>query len=155
MPADADQPKIIIDSDWKSQAQAEKERLAEKEQHEAAGPGGPDGLPPADFRGLLGSLATQALLYMGAYPDPETGRALVALDYAKHYIDLMGVLEAKTKGNLSPEEQEEMSGVLQELRMRFVQLAGMVEKAQREGTMGRAPAGQGPAGPMSGGLGTT
>lgn len=147
MPDPGEQPKIIIDSDWKSQAQAEKERLAQKESEQAAkkpaGARGPHDMPPADFRTLVGSLATQALLYLGAFPDPETGRAVVAFDLAQHYIDLLGLLETKTKGNLTKDEEGELTGVLQELRMRFVEILDAVAKADKEGALRKS------AGPMS------
>ena len=71
-----DQPKIIIDSDWKAEAQAEKEKLAEQEaaSAEEGGPAGAQGkLPPADFRTLVGMLASQAIMYMGGVADPQTG----------------------------------------------------------------------------------
>ncbi len=134
----AEQPKIIIDSDWKAEAQAEKERLSQEaeERQDKSGAVGPDGLPPADFKGLLGALAVQALSYLGAFPDPQTGRAVVALDYAKHHIDLLEVLEKKTAGNLEKDEDEELTQILNELRMRFVQIAQAVA-AQGEG--GGAP----------------
>lgn len=130
-----EQPRIIVDSDWKSSAQAEKEKLAAQEQAsggKSGRSGGPQGMPPADFRTLVGSLGTQALMYMGGIADPETGRAIVALDYARHYIDLLGVLEEKTKGNLDEDESADITEVLAELRARFVQLTGMVADAQRE-----------------------
>ena len=138
--AEGEQPKIIIDSDWKAQAQAEKQRLAAEEEKRAAesprqGRGGQSGMPPPDFRTLVGMLATQALMYMGAIPD-EQGRAMVSLEVASHYIDLLATLEEKTKGNLDEEESEELTGVVQELRARFVQLTGLVEKAEREQAAG-------------------
>lgn len=152
----ADKPRIIVDSDWKSQAQAEKERLTAQEEsrRQAAPPrppgmgaaaiagqpgaqsvaGGPEeeALPPPDFRTLVGSLVTQALLYMGAIPDPETGRGIVAPEYAKHYIDLLSMLEQKTKGNLTPEESAEITEVLHELRMRFVKVAELVTRMEEK-----------------------
>ncbi len=148
MPDPAEKPKIIIDSDWKSQAQAEKERLAEQEQKAPpGGRGGPDDMPPADFRALVGSLATQALLYMGAFPDPETGRAVVSLEYAKHAIDMLGVLADKTKGNLNDEEQQDLTEVLSELRQRFVHLTGYVAEARRKqaSEAGKTPGGAPPS----------
>jgi len=146
--AEADKPKLIIDSDWKAQAQAEKEKLAEQEKQRAqeAGHADPHGMPPADFRTLVGMLATQALMYMGAIPD-EQGRAMVALDVAAHYTDMLAMLEEKTKGNLEKEEQEELSEVVRELRARFVQLTGMVAEARRRQASGEAPA--------SGGMGAS
>ncbi len=138
-PDKTDAPKIIVDSDWKSQAQAEKERLASKEAAtpqkpsgaaRPSGAGSPDDLPPADFRTLIGSLATQALLYLGGFPDPETGRAMVALDLAQHYIDLIALLEEKTKGNLTPEETTELREVAHDLRLRFVQITEALSRAE-------------------------
>lgn len=121
-------PEIIVDSDWKAEAQKEKERLAEAETHAAETGSGGRSMPPADFRSLLGSLATQAIMYLGGIPDPD-GRAIVAPEYAKHYIDLLGVLEAKTKGNLTDEESKELTGVLHELRVRFVEIVQGVAAA--------------------------
>ncbi|TVQ60121.1 MAG: DUF1844 domain-containing protein [Phycisphaerales bacterium] len=150
-----EQPKIIVDSDWKSQAQAEKERLTEQEAaRPAKGAAGadPQGMPPADMRTLVGVLATQALMYLGGFPDPETGRAIVALDYARHYIDLLGVLEEKTKGNLSADEAQEIKEVLHELRTRYVRLSGYVEES-RKGDAGQAPGGEAPGETPGGGPG--
>ena len=127
-----EQPKIIVDSDWKAEAQKEKERLVEAEQAtEAENAGGEGGLPNADFRGLVGSMATQAMMYLGAFPD-EQGRAIFAPEYARHYIDLLAVLEEKTKGNLTEEESKELTGVVHELRVRFVQIVQGVAAAQDE-----------------------
>lgn len=137
-----DPPKIIIDSDWKAEAQAEKERLSEQEKKSAAASDAH--LPEADFRGLLGSLATQAMMYLGAFPDEE-GRAIFAPEYARHYIDLLGVLEEKTKGNLTDEESKELTGVLHELRVRFVEIVQSVAAASAQ----RAGAGR-PGGPTVG-----
>lgn len=161
------QPKLIIDSDWKAQAQAEKAKFAEQEktspekQSDGAGQEGEEGLPPANFRGLLGSLVTQALLYMGGIPDPQTGQPIVSLEYAKHYIDLLEVLQEKTKGNLEDDEKQELEGVLAELRSRFVQIVQAVEQHMSEqgqqggptgpgGMAGLGDAGAGPKSPFTG-----
>lgn len=145
-PAASGAPKLIIDSDWKSQAQAEKEKLAAKEAEKAkaapaagassaatgqqAGPGGPGGekLPPADWQALLGTMVSQTLMYMGAYPDPESGRPIVSLEYAKFHIDLIDVLLQKTKGNLTEQESTDLTQVVSELRMRYVELSQAVAK---------------------------
>lgn len=142
---DSQQPKIIIDSDWKAQAQAEKERLAAKEKEKEAqkpqAPGGAAGdagaMPPADFMSLVGTLATQAILYLGGIPDPQTGRAIVSPDHARLYIDLLQVLETKTKGNLTAEESSELTAILNELRLRFVE----INKAIAEAAKARAAGG--------------
>lgn len=136
-------PGLAIDSDWKAQAQAERDRLAAEEQKKAAAqPGGERGkLPPADFPALVGTLITQALMYMGAFPDPETGRAIVSLDHARFHIDLLAVLEAKTKGNLSATEAEEISGAVAELRARFVEISQAVTEAMKKRGPGAAAGG--------------
>ena len=148
-----DQPKIIIDSDWKAEAQAEKEKLAEQEAA-SAGEGDPQGaggkLPPADFRTLVGMLASQAIMYMGGVADPQTGKAMFDPEASTHLIDLLAVLEEKTKGNLSDEESKELSGVLHELRSRFVELAQMIAQQQGMGTPGALGGMPGGGGPVTG-----
>jgi hypothetical protein len=151
-------PKIIVDTDWKSQAQAEKERLAaaEKAKAEQARPaaaGAPGGqgeqMPVPDFIELVRMLATQSLMYLGAFPDPETGRRLVSLELAHFNIDLLGILEQKTKGNLTDEEQKYITHVLYELRMQAVEIAKAVAKAVEQGKISPSggPPGAMPAGP--------
>ena len=128
-------PKLHIDSDWKAEAQAEKERLAaavEEKVTEGAAPASGE-LPPADFKSLMGLLASQAIMGLGAYTDPQSGGVVIDLPGAKFAIDLLGVLEEKTKGNLSDEETDEVSKVLAELRSRFVQVAQLVAQQQAEG----------------------
>lgn len=129
-----DTPKIIVDSDWKQQAQAEKERLAqaEKAKGEQAG-SAQDPNRPVDFIDLVQSLASQALLYMGAIPDPESGRAVLAPEMARMSIDMLGVLETKTKGNLTEEESSALTDVLRELRFQFVEVSRAIAKAIQEG----------------------
>jgi hypothetical protein len=143
-------PGLQVDSDWKNQAAAEKEKLAAQT---ASKPGakksaGGREMPPADFKSLLGTVVTQALLYMGAFPDPQTGRAIVSLEYAAFHIDLLSVLEEKTRGNLSEEEQTELTQVTHELRLRFVELQQAVaEMALERAKGGPAGAGIGPIKP--------
>ena len=135
--SDPDAPKLIIDDDWKSSAQAEKEKLAaaEKDQAEQAAKAGPGGIPEQiGFKELISLFATQALMYLGAIPD-QSGRAMVSLEVAKLNIDLLAVVQEKTKGNLSPEEQEMIDGTVNELRMQFVEVTKAVAKAAQEGTL--------------------
>ena len=126
MPESDETPKIHIDSDWKAQAQAEKKKLAEqsKSSPEAGGADLGDGeLPPANFETLLSTFITQCLFAMGAIPDPQTGQPVLHLDLARHHIDMLTVLEEKTKNNLSDDESKMLSGALYELRSRYVQVA--------------------------------
>lgn len=144
MTDDANENRLIIDSDWKSEAQAERERL--DEQTAAQSPksaGAPGEMPEPDFRGLVGMIASQALMYMGAVADPQSGRAIFDPVYARHMIDLLGVLDEKTKNNLSDEESKELTEILRELRSRFVELAHLV--AEQQAQQPNPPAGQDPA----------
>ena len=125
----AETPKIQIDSDWKAQAQAEKQKLSEKAKTAAPakaggapGAGGQQGVPPASIEVLINTLVTQALFYMGAIPDPRTQQRVQHLDLARHQIDMLTVLEEKTKGNLSEDEANMLSGAAYELRNRYIQL---------------------------------
>ena len=123
-------PKILVDTDWKAEAQAEKERLTKKAD-EAASTGGqrPGQMPPASFQMLVGTLASQAVKGLGAVRDPKSGGVVVDLEGARFAIDLLGVIEEKTKGNLSDDESKELAQALAELQNRFVQVSDAV-KAQ-------------------------
>lgn len=133
--SDPDAPKIIVDDDWKSSARAEKEKLAATEREMAEQKQGQSGLPEKlGFKELISLFATQALMYLGAIPD-QSGRAMVSLEVAKLNIDLLGVVQEKTRGNLSEDEQEMIDGTINELRMQFVEVARAVEKAAADGTL--------------------
>lgn len=167
--ADGDQPKIIVDDDWKSQAQAEKAKLAEQAAAEAeksksqpGGGGGESGLPEeVGFVDLVRMLATQSLMYMGAFPDPQTGKAMVSLEVARLNIDLLAVMQEKTMGNLDEKEKEMLDGTLHELRVQFVEIAKAIQQAQAEGRIGPDGTMQAPPGaagdpgqmPPTGGMG--
>jgi hypothetical protein len=113
------EPKIIIDSDWKEEAQHEKERLAELENETP-----PGGVPEqVSFTHLINLLAMQAIVGMGGMQDPSTGKPIPADPMmARFHIDLLGLLEEKTKGNLEDDEKSLLSQSLHELRMMFVQV---------------------------------
>ena len=129
---DGSSPEIHVDSDWKAQAQAEKEKLADAEE-KVAQKAEERKLPEADFKGLMGILASQALLGLGAQADPSGKGVMVDLQGAKYTIDLLVMLEEKTAGNLSEEDAGELKQVVQELQARFVQIAQMVESQMQEG----------------------
>ncbi|MHC4142258.1 MAG: DUF1844 domain-containing protein [Planctomycetota bacterium] len=139
----SEEPKIQIDSDWKAEAQAEKERLAEKEQAQAEREPDqrPGELPQPDFRALVGTLASQAIMGLGAVGDPKTGRVVIDLVTSRFSIDLLGVLEEKTKGNISEDEAKELTQTLAELRARFVQISNLVAQQSVAETQGEAPQG--------------
>lgn len=77
-------------------------------------------LPPATFEFLVFSLRTQAEVSLGLLQVGEEKQEK-NLGLARHFIDVLGVLQEKTKGNLSIEEQRLLDNSLTELRFRFVQ----------------------------------
>ncbi|MFQ5597610.1 MAG: DUF1844 domain-containing protein [Nitrospiria bacterium] len=77
---------------------------------------------PVNFSSFILSLATSALIHLGEEADPSTGRKSVDILNAKQAIDLISLLEEKTTGNLSPEEENLISQLLYTLRMKFVSL---------------------------------
>jgi hypothetical protein len=87
-----------------------------------AGARGERGMPEASFPTLVNSLVTQILLYLGDLT-PRGVEPQINLDMAKFNVDLLGVLEEKTKGNLAPEEQKLLDNALYETRMRYVSVA--------------------------------
>ena len=116
-----EEPKIIVDDDWKSQVEREKEELKDSGNgSESEGKAEEHELPPASFMVLMSTLATQAMAAMGLIPDPMTGQPSVNLPMAKHFIDLLGMLQEKTQGNLTEEEANHLRDGLHQLRMIFV-----------------------------------
>ena len=118
----ATEKRIIIDEDWKARVQAEKEAVATSSQPQPE----PEKrkrspLPEPSFPLLLASLATQALAALGVMPHPETNKAEADLEQAKHVIDTLGILEEKTKGNLTPEEKRYLDSLLFDLRLQYVE----------------------------------
>jgi len=132
-----EEKKIIIDEDWKSQVQAEKEQLERKKQQrpgaeaedatETASPG--QSLPPATLSTLCTTLAAQAMMSMGQMPNPLTGRAEIHIEHARHYIDTLEMLEKKTEGNRTPEEITLFSQLLHELRLGYIEAQKAVASA--------------------------
>ncbi len=133
--------KLHVDAGWKEQVRADKEKLAgELRQREAAEesnrrkreagviggeseerPQGPGRVPEASFEALIQTFATQALLFLSSEKDPRTGESLQDFDLAKHAIDLLGIIEEKTRGNLTENEKGLLDRTLYQLRMAYVQ----------------------------------
>jgi hypothetical protein len=117
---DKKEKKIIIDEDWKVQAQKEKEILAAQEKVEEEKEGERPPLPPADFTGLVSMLTTQAFFSLGILRAKDDKEVPVDLDLAKYNIDMLEVLEQKTKGNITDDEGKLLENALHQLRMAFV-----------------------------------
>jgi len=78
-------------------------------------------LPPVDFHTFVLSLGSSALLHLGELEHPDAGGPRKDLPLAKHTIDILAMLEAKTKGNLTPAEEKLMESLLYDLRLRYVE----------------------------------
>jgi len=126
-----EEKKIIIDEDWKQQAQKEKEKLAEEEakaekakeskkteEQQAKRP-----LPPADFTGLVSMLATQAFFAMGVLRAEDDEEREPDLNAAKYNIDMLEIIQKKTENNLTEQESDLLQNTLHQVRMTFVKLS--------------------------------
>jgi hypothetical protein len=120
--------KIIVDEDWKHEAQREKEILAaqeeteKKQEQEENGPRGP--LPEGNFAALISMLTTQALFALGLLQIKGQEKRQPDLELARYNIDMLETLEEKTKGNLTEEEAIVLANTLNDLRMGYVKVAG-------------------------------
>ncbi|HXM46641.1 MAG TPA: DUF1844 domain-containing protein [Pyrinomonadaceae bacterium] len=84
---------------------------------------------PASFLSLIMSLASNAAASLGMMPHPVTGETGVDLKTAKHWIDVLGMLEEKTHGNLDPQEAQVMESLLADLRMQYVSFTNAPQPA--------------------------
>jgi len=76
------------------------------------------------FATFVISLSTQALALLGEIPDPIQGRTVVDLEGARQFIDILGILQDKTRGNLDARENALLDGALYDLRMKYVERSG-------------------------------
>ena len=90
---------------------------------------GGDELPQARLDLFIQGLAMEALIGLGDAPHPATRKQAVNLPHAKYLIDLLGILEEKTKGNLSVDEERLFKDLLYQLRMRYLNKSGGVAPA--------------------------
>ncbi len=129
--------RIIIDEDWKEQAQAEKEalqrQLEEKKRQQEAGQAagaqtGGQTIPPASFASLVSSVAMQAALALQGM-QVEGGPAVPPdLPLARHLIDTLEILQQKTKGNLTDDEAKMLHDVITELQLLYVETVSQLSK---------------------------
>ncbi len=129
----SEEKKIIVDEDWKSQVAAERESLqqatAETPAATGAGETAPPGdaaaqMPPASLEMLVSTLATEALVALGQLPHPATQRTAKNPAQARYAIDMLEMLQQKTKGNLDAAEERMFTDLLHQLRMLFVATPG-------------------------------
>ena len=129
----SEEKKIIIDEDWKSQVESEKEALA-KDKSESPQPADEaQAMPAPSFEMLLTTLATEAMMSLGQLPNLANEKVEINFPQARYVIDMMQMLEEKTKGNLTQAEQDAITALLHQLRMMFVsvqQMQGLTPAAE-------------------------
>ncbi len=140
-PAVPAQAEAAGDSDSKAQAESPVETPAESP---AASPdeSGMDeseeellgAADPASFANFMMSIASNAASSLGMMEHPVTGKREVDLELGKHWIDILGMLQQKTRGNLLAQEQEVLEGLLADLRMQFVSLTNATPPLARKFT---------------------
>ena len=140
-----EKPKLIVDEDWKNEANREKEKLA-AQQAEAAKAKAEQAAKPIEFSDVVRLMASQAAMYLGVIPEPQSQQRILAPDMAKTHIDILGVLEEKTKGNLTEEESQMITQTIAELQHQFVEVSKAVAQAAQDGTLEQ----MGQANPMGG-----
>ena len=99
-----------VDESWKEDVVREKGKREP----------GPTPKSSIDFTNFLTSLGYQTLMHLGELPSPGTQERNVDLEAAKETIDLLVLLQSKTRGNLTPQEEQAFKTLLSELQMKFV-----------------------------------
>ena len=112
-PADAERPKKSTPSKPRESKPPQDARSRQPEGGEH---------PTIDFMSFVVSLATNAMAALGALP-PEAGKDLpLNPDLAREYIDILSMLQEKTRGNLTPQEDQALQRIITDLRLNFVKL---------------------------------
>ena len=90
-----------------------------------------DARDPASFVSFLMSIASNAASALGMMEHPVTHQRDVDIELGKHWIDILGMLQKKTEGNLAPQEKRMLEGLLADLRMQYVSLINSPQQARR------------------------
>lgn len=128
-------PEKKVDESWKEEVEKEKRvaaasappkqdapgSAAQAKPQPKSKPSSPRAAGEPNFITLISSLAMQAYAGLGEAEDPIRGRSPINLAQAKYMIDILGILEEKSQGNLTEEEAEALTTLLYELRMKFME----------------------------------
>jgi hypothetical protein len=109
-----------VDEDWKKRAQSERESV-KAAMDAAAEEVDAEGMPAADLLTLISSFVAQASIHLGLVEHPIHKEVRRDLRQARYAIDMLGVIEEKTRGNLTEEEKRFLETVLTDMRLRFVE----------------------------------
>jgi len=103
--------------------QAEEEEFTEEDLADAR--------DPASFVNFLMSIASNAASALGMMEHPVTHQRDVDVELGKHWIDVLGMLQKKTAGNLTPQEKRMLDGLLADLRMQYVSLVNSPQQPRK------------------------
>lgn len=117
-----EQKKPFTITDRRFSSRRTEEREEPPRAREAAGPTEPPS-GAVDFSAFIFSLANSALISLGETPDPLTQTLTVHLEGARQMIDILAILQEKTRGNLTPQEGQLLMSLLSDLRLRYVNRA--------------------------------
>jgi hypothetical protein len=90
-----------------------------------------DARDPASFVSFVMSIASNAASALGMMEHPVTHQREVDVELGKHWIDILGMLQKKTEGNLTPQEKRMLEGLLADLRMQYVSLVNSPQQARK------------------------
>ena len=90
-----------------------------------------DARDPASFVSFIMSIASNAASALGMMAHPVTQQREVDVELGKHWIDVLGMLEKKTAGNVTPQEKRMLEGLLGDLRMQYVSLVNSPQQARK------------------------
>ena len=127
--ASAAKPVSGANAEVPTESQAQQAGTAEPEEAELLGAD-----DPASFANFMMSIASNAASSLGMMEHPVTGKREVDLELGKHWIDILGMLQQKTRGNLLAQEQQILEGLLADLRMQFVSLSNAAPPKARKFT---------------------
>jgi flagellar motor switch/type III secretory pathway protein FliN len=90
-----------------------------------------DARDPASFVAFIMSIASNAASALGMMEHPVTHQREVDVELGKHWIDVLGMLQKKTAGNVTPQEKRMLEGLLADLRMQYVSLVNSPQQARK------------------------
>ena len=125
VPAKEEAPSAEPPTATAAEAQTNEAQPVEATDEDADFPGADD---PASFVNFLSTLATNAAAALGAVPHPATGQRSLDLETGKYWLDVLGMIKEKTKGNLHAQESRLLEGLLADLRMQYVTMVRATEE---------------------------
>ena len=136
-PEEKQEPKVSVTAEAaaaakpvETQAQPEPEAPAETEE-EFTEADLADARDPASFVSFIMSIASNAASALGMMEHPVTHQREVDVELGKHWIDVLGMLQKKTTGNVTPQEKRMLEGLLADLRMQYVSLVNSPQQARK------------------------